>query len=187
MPYASGIWDRRWSMGGYCCQSESRWLKNLSFLLWRLWSNFWYYGTQSCLSVSPSVVFAFIWVWKCSHVCQYVLPAPPLRSTGHNTGTVGAGGWWPRKGLYCVRQISRGLSDSNRLGSAGSERVIDRADPCWVAGALWWASRAWCLRVESGRCWVDLGAASRGAKSRLKRWGTAEICTGRQGSCRFGR
>jgi hypothetical protein len=61
------------------------------------------------------------------------------------------GGWWPRKGPYCVRQISRDRSDSNRLGLAGSERVDGRALRR-VAGALRWASCVWCLRVESGRC-----------------------------------
>jgi hypothetical protein len=39
-------------------------------------------------------------VWECYHVCMYILTAPPLRSTGHDTGTAGAGGWWPRKGPY---------------------------------------------------------------------------------------
>jgi hypothetical protein len=57
---ASGIWDRRGSMGGYWSRSESGWLKNLPFLSWQFYSPFWCYGTRSCLSVSPSVVFEIV-------------------------------------------------------------------------------------------------------------------------------
>jgi hypothetical protein len=58
----------------------------------------------------------------------------------------------------------RGRSDSNRRGSAGSERVVGRASLRWVAGVLW---RTWVVR---GACVLNLAAASRGAKSRLKWW-----------------
>jgi hypothetical protein len=91
-------------------------------------------------------------LWECHHVSLNALTAPPLRSTRHDTGTAGAGGWWPRKGPYCVQQISRGRSDSNRLGSAGSERVVGRADPRWLPVRCGG-------QVVRGACVLDLAAA----------------------------
>jgi hypothetical protein len=61
------------------------------------------------------------------------------------------------KGAVCVRQIFPGRSDVDRLDSVGSEWVVGRAS---LVG----------LPVRCGRC----------------EFGTVEICTGRQGSCRFG-
>jgi hypothetical protein len=54
----------------------------------------------------------FLWVklelcyilWECHHVCLYVLTAPPLRSTGHDMGTAGAGG--PEKGRIVYGEFS---------------------------------------------------------------------------------
>jgi hypothetical protein len=57
----------------------------------------------------------------------------------------------PEKGRIVYGEFSS-RSDSDRLGSAVSERVVGRADLRWVAGPSWWASCAWCLHVGSGRC-----------------------------------
>jgi hypothetical protein len=59
-----------------------------------------------------------------------------------------------KRAVVCTADFP-GRSDSNRLGSAGSEWVVGRADLRRVAGALWRASYArWCVLNMAAADWL---------------------------------